>query len=681
MLIFKNSTDKQTLSVPIDGVQIDTLLEKEWLLTNTRGGSSSASVTGANTRRYHSLLTGSLNPPANRIVALSNVHEIIEIDGKEFELQNFEFVNQPAKVPAFLQEFHKDIGAHFEYDLGSMELSKSIYLMPDVDAVAIVYDFTDVFEKAQFTVRPFTALRDFHSLQQGNRDFDVTLEGEGISINARGEDNGSIFMSTQQMYFEESQQWWYNFLYRKEQQRQQDYTEDIFSPGVFKANIDGATRIILWASFGNGEDIDDYVDVDLDIMLDSLCLREKEAIKSVEKAKDPTLTSLCSAAAKFVVERNINDQPASTILAGYPWFLDWGRDTFISLPGLLLYTDRYDEAKSVLSTFAAAVSEGMIPNRFDDYNGPCHYNSIDASLWFIYSAFEYLRMTYDHDTFEEKLLPAIKQIIYSYQNGTRFGIHADEDGLITGGDYQTQLTWMDARCGGISFTPRYGKAIEINALWYNAISSMADYIEIYGDKQSRSWADLETYTNMIEKLDDNFLSVFFNSETGYLNDCVLPDGTIDTSLRPNQIYAASLPFSPLPDLFKESIVETVQKELLTPYGLRTLSTQDSRYRPTYSGDQMSRDSAYHQGTVWPHLIGPFIEAYLKVNNFSKKSRRQANKFLNPLLEHLNKDACIGSISEIFDGSEPHYPRGCGAQAWAVAEVLRSYKLANQTEQQ
>jgi predicted glycogen debranching enzyme len=332
-----------------------------------------------------------------------------------------------------------------------------------------------------------------------------------------------------------------------------------------------------------------------------------------------------------------------------------------------------------LTTFAKAVSEGMIPNRFDDYNGSCHYNSIDASLWFIYSAFEYLRVTYDEQTFGIKLLPAIRQIINAYHDGTRYGIGADSDGLIRGGDAQTQLTWMDAKCGGVAFTPRYGKAVEINALWYNAICSMVDYFDVYSEQKNEAWVDEDKYKQMATQIEESFVSVFWNDHLGYLNDCILPNDISDTSLRPNQIYAVSLPFSPLGKDMQKCVVETVKEKLLTPYGLRTLDPEDNRYCPAYTGRQMDRDRAYHQGTVWPHLIGPFIEAWLKVNNSSKKSKKQANRYLQPLLKHLQEDACVGSISEIFDGDKPHHPRGCFAQAWGVAEVLRAYKLINNPE--
>ncbi len=360
----------------------------------------------------------------------------------------------------------------------------------------------------------------------------------------------------------------------------------------------------------------------------------------------------------------------TTILAGYPWFADWGRDAFISLPGLLLSTGRFDEAKSVLTTFAAVADEGMIPNRFDDRSGTTYFNSVDASLWFINAAFQYLKASGDSKTFIQELMPAIRWIIDSYHKGTRFDIRADADGLITAGNNQTQLTWMDAKYDGLAFTPRCGKAVEVNALWYNSLCLLAQF---YIDRDAQN---AKHYKSMADKVQKSFSELFWNESKGYLNDCILPDGLVDESLRPNQIFAVSLPFSALSPEQQKSVVNVMQKQLLTPYGLRTLNVQDSRYKGVYTGPQQQRDEAYHQGTVWAFLIGPFVEGFLKVNGFSRKSKKKAAEFIQPLLQHMTKDGCLGSVSEIFDGDAPHKPRGCIAQAWSVAELIRAYQLIN-----
>lgn len=397
------------------------------------------------------------------------------------------------------------------------------------------------------------------------------------------------------------------------------------------------------------------------------------------EGKDEYFEALCLTADAFIAKRHINNHHnpvetsrRTTILAGYPWFADWGRDAFISLPGLLISTGRFDEAKSVLTTFASAADEGMIPNRFDDRNSTTFFNSVDASLWFINAAFQYLQATDDSNTFEQELIPTIQRIIESYNQGTRFDIHADTDGLITAGNDQTQLTWMDAKFNGVAFTPRCGKAVEVNALWYNALSLLAQYHSKQNPgKSARSPND---YKSMADKVRVGFCEIFWNKSKNYLNDCILLDGSVDDSLRPNQIFAVSLEFSPLSLSQQKSVVKAVQKHLLTPYGLRTLNTQNSRYHGIYTGPQQQRDEAYHQGTVWAFLLGPFVESFLKINGFSRRSKKKAAEFIKPLLRHLNEDSCIGSVSEIFDGDAPHKPKGCIAQAWSVAELIRVYQL-------
>lgn len=668
MLMSKNSLRHQTTSIVMADKNVDELLETEWLLTNSRGGFACGTVAGCNTRRYHGLLVGSLNPPANRIVGLSNCLETLTIEGREIELAAFEFEGMSSTNGLNqLAEFSKDIGAHFDYDVGAVSLTKSIYLVPDSDIVAIVYDFSTVDTEFDFSVRPLVAMRDFHSLQKSYAELSAIRRDYAIAIRTEQNNMGELFLRAEQMSFKQDTQWWYNFMYRTERQRGQDYLEDLWSPGVFRCRIDSPDRIVLWAGLSRCDDTDETEEFDLDVVLDSLILREKEFTKGV-KSDDKRARMLYSAAGMFVVERQIDGERRTTILAGYPWFLDWGRDTFIALPGLLICANRLDEAADVLKTFAQRVNEGMIPNRFDDYEAEPHYNSIDASLWFVHAAFEYLRASSNTAIFSVDLLPAVRWVIDSYRKGTRFGIHADDDGLITGGSADTQLTWMDAKCGGIASTPRYGKAVEVNALWYNALCNLAEF---YKPKNAES---AQYYSGLANQVRESFARVFWNEEKRYLNDCVLPDGTADDSLRPNQIYAVSLPFSPLETWQQECVVDVVQTELLTPFGLRTLNKNDVRFVGQYTGNQRQRDEAYHNGTVWPYLIGPFIESHLKVNNFSRASKRKAMRYLRPLLKHLRKNGCIGSISEIFDGDGLQRPKGCFAQAWSVAEVLRAYQM-------
>ena len=652
--------------------ELSELLSKEWLLTNKRGCFSSSSMAGCNTRRYHSLLMGSLNPPANRIIAVPCCHETIITDDKKIEISNIEFTGAiSGEGNKYLRYVRKDVGVHFDYKFKFADLTKSIYLLPEMDAIALVYSFSDVYSKFDFTVRPFTAMRDFHSLIHNTDDtsFSMAHLPDGLVIKTQNNDEIELFMKSDQMWFEDSRQWWHNFYYRKEKERMQDCCEHLWSPGEFKQQIEGNCELILWMSIGDSKLKNEIAETDLDVVISDLNLRKKEVVKNANP-KDEVQKMLFYAADEFVIDRTVANLSTKTILAGYPWFLDWGRDTFISLQGLLLDTEQYATAFEVLNTFAHAVSEGMIPNRFDDYGNMPHYNSMDASLWFCIAAFEYLKASKNIELFRNNLLPAILAVEKAYQVGTRFGIHADDDGLIMGGSQKTQLTWMDAKAGDTAFTPRYGKAVEINALWYNVLCFLEDYFT----HQSPNDEMAAKFSVMAQKVQFSFVNKFWDENCGYLCDNILPDKTKDCSLRPNQIFAVSLPYSPISIKLQKQIVNVVQEQLLTPYGLRSLSPADPRFRAKYEGSQYERDSAYHQGTVWAYLIGPFIEAYLKVNEYSMNSRRFAAELIGPLLDHLKNDGCIGSVSEIFDASEPFAPKGCFAQAWSVAGLLHSYKL-------
>jgi len=705
MLISQKTDDAAIVSISTADEPIENLLTREWLLTNERGGYASSTIVGCNTREYHGLLIGSLNPPANRIMALAKCLEMVIFKGetrvyptsgasqnlsgrKVFNLSTFEFNDKFAPQGfTHLKQFRRDTGLHFDYELGQLELTKSVYLLRNTDTVALVYDFIGMQEPAEFILRPFIGLRDFHTLQRS--DAPLCLRWCGHSLMIRHDVPGSceLFLNCPSMNFEKDKQWWFNFVYRNERQRGQDFTEDLWTPGFFKCPVHPGepTKIVFWATLspsGTGRNPEQLINADIDAVREDL-RRHQRAVTAAAKNGDEKFRTLCLAADQFITKRQTDGvtkregrlgvpehTQRTTIIAGFPWFADWGRDTFVALPGLLLSNRRFDEAKSVLTTFARAADEGMIPNRFDDRTNTAYFNSVDASLWFINAAFQYLNATGDSETFTQQLLPTIRWIIDSYHNGTRFGICADADGLITAGNHETQLTWMDAKCNGVAFTPRCGKAVEVNALWYNALCLCAQFYA------GRDVENAKHYQSMADKVKVSFCKLFWNEETGYLNDCILPDGSVDSSLRPNQIFAVSLPFSPLPPQQQKSVVNVMQKELLTPYGLRTLNVQNERYKGTYKGPQQQRDEAYHQGTVWPYLIGPFVESFLKVNDFSRKSKKKAAEFIQPLMQHLTQNGCIGSISEIFDGDAPHKPRGCIAQAWSVAELIRAYQLIN-----
>jgi predicted glycogen debranching enzyme len=684
-LITLQQTETGTiLSLPTTDKSLDELLQKEWLLTNGRGGYASSTVVGCNTSSYHALLVGSLNPPVNRVMALSNCLEMVISKGpgayetlsapnaeQVLNLSTFEFADKFAPLGfTGIRNFRRDAGVHFDYEFENCRLTKSVYLARNCDTVIVEYDFKQVSRTSEFVIRPFVGLRDFHGLQKSYATLASECEDEGVAVRQQTPDSCELFLKCPCSTFEKDEQWWFNFVYRVNKERGQGCTEDLWTPGFFRIDLTEPKRIVFLANLNSGLRDARPSDIDADSLRNELTAHHRSIISSAKKDSDRKLKALCLAADQFITKRTKKKDSGVTVLAGYPWFADWGRDAFIALPGLLLETERFEEAKTVLITFAARADEGMIPNRFDDRDDITHFNSVDASLWFINASFQYLNATGDSHTFAQYLLPVIRWVIDSYEKGTRFDIHADTDGLISAGGSETQLTWMDARHDHKAFTPRYGKPVEVNALWHNALCLLARFYAGRNEENARR------YKAMAETAGESFRSLFWNDRRQCLNDCILPDRSIDSSLRPNQIFAVSLPYSPLMLHEQKGVVAAVAAELLTPFGLRTLSRDDKNYRGICTGTPRQRDEAYHQGTVWAFLMGPFIEAYLKVNGFSKKSRKTALEFIEPLLEHLTEDACLGSVSEIFDGDAPHTPRGCIAQAWSVAELLRAYKLIN-----
>lgn len=647
--------------------EYERLIETEWLLTNRRGSFASGTLCGCNTRRYHGLLTGTLRPPAKRVVGLANCLETISVGNQRYNLSHFEFDPPSDEKPGPMPSgFRKDVGVHFEYSTGQFNLTKSIYLLPDSDITAIVYNFSDIRQEFEFTVRPFAAMRNYHSLARADDNFYLEWQDDFPAVKNKNLAQGQLLFTSDEMAFREDIQWWYNFLYRREKERGFDYIEDLWSPGFFRRTIDGPVKIVFWTGFGDSDMPPKMTGLDIDVIIDDLKLGQRHLLNDL-KSKDPVVQSLAVAADEFIIDRQAEKLKTKSILAGFPWFSDWGRDAFIALEGALLCCGRYEDASSVLLNFAYHADEGMIANYFGDDETGAHFNSIDTSLWFIHAAFRYYKMSGNSRDFSSEMMPVIRWVIDSYQQGTKFGIKADDDGLITGGSIDTQLTWMDAKFDNVVFTPRHGKAVEVNALWYNAICNCAEFY------RGRNAVMAGKFSNMADRIANSFRACFWYPEGQYLYDCVTEDFK-DASIRPNQIFAVSLPFSPLDSQQQKAVVSCVEKNLLTPVGLRTLAATDSKYKGRYEGGPGERDSAYHQGTVWPWLIGHFIEAYLKINNHSKQGKKVCADWLEPLLGHIRNDGCVGSISEIFDGDEPRKPRGAFAQAWSVAEVLRAYLL-------
>jgi len=638
--------------------QLEPGLSREWLLTNGAGAFSSGTAVGCNTRRYHGLLCAVTLPPVGRFMTLSRVGEIVTLDDKperNHELSVNQFgSNFHPRGERYLRSFELTHTARWTYVVEGATVVKELKLMRGRNVVAIRYTITaPPGRRATLRLLPFLAARDFHSLRRGSGPCfnvaqtarqQINVRDGHTAIYLRGDGSGVAFQS--------HGDWWFGHTYAAETERGQDDSEDLFTPGVFTVDTgpSGSATVTLWASMEPLES-PTWNDEPTDTRTAWL---ERSAEKFAPPGEAPShaVLRLIKSADDFLVRRRTPDGTWGwTILAGYPWFADWGRDTMISLPGLLLVPGRFDEARSVLKVFAAYVSEGMIPNRFDDYSNEPHYNTVDASLWFIHACFEYLGASGDKTFFDSVLLGACKSIVKGYKQGTRFGIKMDErDGLITQGDSHTQLTWMDAKCGETAFTPRQGKAAEINALWYHVLRLLKE----------------DALADQVEK---SFRAAFWISPFRGLADVVSMDGTKEQAIRPNQIFAVSLPNSPLTKEQRYAVVEVVRRELLTPVGLRTLAVSDPGYRAKYTGPQWLRDQAYHNGTIWPWLIGGFLEAYVSVHDHSHESVEQARRWLAPLVDQL-EEACVGSINEIFEADASHRAVGAYAQAWSVAEVLR-----------
>ncbi len=624
--------------------------QQEWLLTNGTGAFADGTVVGMNTRRYHGLLVAATVPPVGRVVTVNRVAEILTLDGDEpspHELSINTFANSVIHPHGeqYLTRFALEDDARWGYVVDGVRVDKNVQLLWGQQAAAVRYTVyagtaaNGLGRQFKLAVRPFLGLRDFHALRRVGQAFSIAPAEQRVTVT---DGHNSVTITGDGATFAESADWWFGHVYPIETERGQDDTEDLFTPGTFTLQGRGRGTFTLWIALDPSATFTTY---------DAELARRPPA-PMPPKPTSRTVNQLSHAAADFVVARKSPDgSPGTTIMAGYPWFSDWGRDTMISLPGLMLVTKRFAEARRVLSVFAQYVDGGMIPNRFDDYTDAPEYNTVDASLWFVHAAFEYARLSGDDDALAEVLMPACRKIIDGYRAGTRYHIGMDPaDGLIHQGDPDTQLTWMDAKTGGVVFTPRQGKPVEINALWYHALLLMRE-------------------DDLAAQVAQSFRAQFWLGDDQGLAD-VIHLNQPDRRVRPNQIFAVSLPHSPLTPDQQRAVVSVVQRDLLTPMGLRTLAPSDPNYRGRYTGDQFHRDGAYHNGTVWPWLIGPFLDAYLKVNDRSPAAVAQAKAWLKPLAKHFADEGCLGQIAEIFDGDEPRRSVGCYAQAWSVAEVLR-----------
>jgi predicted glycogen debranching enzyme len=490
-------------------------------------------------------------------------------------------------------------------------------------------------------------------LQRETAAVNMDYEAENGCVSVKPlNDLPALFLYHNATEIERSGFWYRNFEYRIERERGFDFREDLFQPFVLKFDLTRAARISV------STEKRDFARIET---LETAEIRRRGDLIEIAGANDDFTKQLVLAADQFIVSRG----DGKTVIAGYPWFSDWGRDTMIALPGLALATNRAEIARDIILEFSRHISEGMLPNRFPDAGEEAEYNTVDATLWYFEAVRAYAEKTGDYDFVRENLYLKLADIIVRHLRGTRYNIHVDTDGLLYAGEEGAQLTWMDAKIGSWVVTPRIGKPVEIQALWYNALKIMADFAARFGDAEDRA-----RYEAMADLAKQNFNHVFWNAEEDCLFDVVV-NGKRDGAVRPNQIFAVSLKYQILDDAEKQrKIVEKVERELLTSVGLRSLAPKDADYRPIYTGSPLDRDSAYHQGTVWAWLIGAFVDAYRKTFPDNKE---KIEEILQGFERHLH-EAGVGQISEIFDADAPHTPRGCPAQAWSVAESRRIKNL-------
>ncbi len=621
----------------------------EWLEADGLGGFASGTVSGIRTRRYHALLLTATSPPAGRVVLVNGCDVWLTTARGRFALSSQRYapdVIHPDGASR-IESFEYEPWPRWRFQIAdNVFVEQELLVRPGQSAIYLSWRIEGETE-AKLEVRPFFSGRDFHSMQQENDAFRFEAEENGARISWQPYENLPAVSALSNGHYLREQSWYRNFFYSEEERRGLDASEDLAVAGVFEFDLSKKPAVLMFAA--DGREIDSVETLYAEIRASELQRRSRFP------------TPVHRAADAYLVRRG----EGKTIIAGYPWFGDWGRDTFIAIRGLCIATGRLPEARDVLLQWAGLVSEGMLPNRFPDSGDEPEYNSVDASLWYIIAVGDYLRAVAKEtgltsDCHTEKLRDAVEAILTGYHDGTRFGIRVDDDGLLRAGEHGYQLTWMDARVEGREITPRIGKPVEIEALWLNALA--------IGARFSERWEAL------FEKARPAFRARFWNDEGGYLYDVVDCDhqaGTVDRTFRPNQIFAVGgLPLILLPIDRARMVVDAVGERLLTPIGLRSLAPNEADYVGHYGGGVAQRDASYHQGAVWPWLIGAFVEAWVRVRGNSNEIKEEAGgRFLMPLVEHLNQ-AGLGHISEIADGDPPHTPAGCPFQAWSLGELLR-----------
>lgn len=597
---------------------------REWIVTNGLGGYASLTYNNTNTRKFHGLLVTSLNPPIERWVFVSNVFDQVQTKRKKYNLNDYRC------------NFSYDLFPSFSYNFNNIQIKKTVFMEYGKNTTIIRYKIKT---KKPLIINhsPIINSRHFYDVNRHRYlTFDQEIEKDRINIKPRNIDKKIKLILIDSDFY--PSHYWEQQYYENDLERNESWVDNCVQIGTFHKTVKKSDEYFLIFS------IEDNIDMN---SLDVYLREEKRRKELIEQANLPTrFDRLVLSADNFIVKKG----EGKSVIAGYHWFADWGRDTLIALPGLALVTKRYNDAKQILLNFNKYMRNGLVPNTFLDRDSTILYNTVDASLWYIDRVYQYLKYTNDR-YFLNDIWSSLQSIIESYKNGTDFDIKMDDDYLINHGP---GLTWMDVKINDYYPTPRARKAVEIQALWYNALKIMSNLSQISGRKDS--------YQDLSEKVKENF-----NQQYKKQYDVI---DAKDLSFRPNQIFLVSLDFCMINESLQNKIVNDVQEKLLTVFGLRTLSSEDPKYKGSYIGDY-NKDIAYHNGTVWPWLLGPFIKAFVKVNKYDFESRKYAyNNFLKPMFEVFD-EKWDGSIQEIFDGDPVYIPRGCISQAWSVAEILRA----------
>ena len=648
-------------------------IKREWAVTNGIGGYAGSSMIGAHSRTHQGYLIASLHAPIERYLVFSKINETVTVGTRTVSFETSQHRASGKTVYAegqkFLTSFIYDGSVHYAYETDNFSFEKHITLKRNANVCAVAYELTAGDSDCTFTLTPLFNYREHsESSTPDTLRFETFTEDRTFYlVPEKNKDIAIRFQTSEGTFSERETVYDIDMQLQIEVDLETDGLDCHYCPVDLSIAVPANTtkKVSILCSIGDVNERPAPVSA-----TEAFSILEENArchAELFEKAgyRDSFANQLVLASGQFLTYRESTKM--MTVLAGLPWFTDWGRDTMIAFTGLTLCTKRFKEAEEILLTFARYIRHGIVPNMFPDDNMPPLYNTVDASLWYFYAVYQYLHYNpaAEAEAFvKEQIFPHLKEIISAYEKGTDFSIYMEDDGLIHAGSGLDQITWMDVRVGDWVATPRHGKPVEINALWYNALRIMESLCEKFDE-------DASAYRTRANQVKESFNAKFWDSANQCLFDVVDGDEP-DDHIRPNQIYAVSLPFSLLPEEQEKAVVALVEKELFVGCGLRSLAPDHPDYHGIYCGALAKRDAAYHQGTAWGFLLGGFFSAYMKVNHHSSSAAENAVRMLEPVRKHLTDSGCIGSISEIFDGDAPHNPRGCYAQAWSVGEVLRCY---------